>query len=776
MTEARVVGSRARRIEDPALLRGKGRYVDDIQIPNLAHAAFVRSQHAHALIRVIDTDAASRLPGVIAIYTAPTLAPALARPRMPLGFPTKALPQDITPYPLCPREVCFVGEPVVLVVAESRHVAEDAAALVVIDYDPLPIVADCRDAIAPDKSPTKVRTEAASNVLTHYHVAYGDVGAAFARAARVVSLNLQQHRGGAHSIEGRGAVARYDAHEDAITVWSSTQMAHDLKYMLSEMLGITEARVRVIAPDVGGGFGAKFMVYPEEIATAAAAKLCGRPVKWIEDRLEHFMGAIQERDQHWDVQIAVDADAHILGVRGRLIHDQGAYTPQGVNCAYNAATGVTGPYKVPHYDLEVFVAQTNKVYVIPVRGAGYPEGAFVMERLLDAVAREMQLDRAEVRRRNLVPTALMPYEKPLKNRAGEAIILDSGDYHASLEDVLARIDYAGFPARQAAARAQGRYLGLGLGCSVKGTGRGPFESGSVSIAASGRITVATGALAMGQGIKTALAQICAEQFGVPVDTIDVVAGDTGAIALGLGGFASRQTITAGSSVHYAALAVRAKAIKVAATMLEAAEADLVIREGRVEVSGVPGHGVTLGEIARALRGVAGYALPKGVDAGLDATFHWKSEQMSYANSVHACELEVDIETGGVTLLRYVALQDSGNLVNPTIVEGQLHGGIVHGIGNALFEFMGYDDQAQPLTTTFADYLMTTATEVPNFEILFRQSPTPTNPLGVKGVGEGGTIPVTACIASGVENALAPFGVRIDQVPITPVRLLELINA
>lgn len=769
---ARTVGRRAKRIEDPALLRGKGRFTDDITLPGMLHAAFVRSQYAHANLGKIDVAAALAVPGVHAVYTAETIRPALTRLRMPLGFPTKSLPDNTTPFVLCPKEACFVGEPIAIVIADSRAIAEDAAALVEIDYDPLPVISDARQILAPDAP--RARTEA-SNVLAQFRIAYGDVAGAFAKAAHVFEENLSQHRGGAHSIEGRGIVASYETALDAITVWSSTQMSHDLKFMTADLLGLAESRTRVVAPDVGGGFGAKFLIYPEEIAVAAASKLLGRPVKWIEDRLEHFTGAIQERDQFWDMAIAVDADAKILGIRGRLVHDQGAYTPQAINCAYNAATGVTGPYIVPAYDLDAIVAQTNMPPVIPVRGAGYPEAAYVMERLMDRVARELALDPLEVRRRNFVKPEKMPYEKPLKSRAGTPIVLDSGDYPEALARVVEKAGYADFPKRQAEARKAGRYIGLGIANAVKGTGRGPFESGNVTVSPTGRVTISTGAMPMGQGIKTALAQIAAEQLGVPHDWVDVVAGDTAAISLGVGGFASRQTALAGTSVHLAATEVKQKAIKVASTMLEVAESDLVLRDGRVEVEGVPGHGVTLGEIARNLRGVPGYAIPNGMSAGLESTFNWQCDQLTYANACQAVEVEVDIETGEVRLLRYVALQDSGKMINPMIVEGQVHGGVVHGIGNSLFERMRYDASGQPLTTTFADYLLPTATEIPMIEMLFMESPSPTNPLGVKGVGEGGVIPVAAAIAQAVENALAPFGVVIRDVPISPVELVELID-
>jgi carbon-monoxide dehydrogenase large subunit len=761
----RIVGTRAKRIEDPRLLRGAGRFAADIALPGMLHAAFVRSPHAHALIRSIDAAAARQ---IATVFTATELEQAGVHLRMPLGFPSTSLPDDITPFVLTPHEVCFVGEAVAMVVAESRYIAEDAVAAVEVDYEPLPLVPDLEAALAPGAP--KVRREAPSNVLTRFRVAYGDAAGAFAGAPHVFRERLEQHRGAAHPIEGRGAVARYEPGEDRLTVWSSTQMAHDLWMTLAQLLGMAEDRIRVAAPDVGGGFGAKFLVYPEEIAVAAASRMLGRPVKWIEDRLEHFVSAIQERDQVWDVEIAVDREAKILGVRGRLVHDQGAYTPQGINCAYNSATSVTGPYLVPTYDLDVVVAQTNKVPTIPVRGAGYPQACFTMERLMDRVARELGLDRAEVRRRNLVPAAKMPYEKPLKNRAGAPLVLDSGDYALCQEKVLAAIDYAGFTQRQAAAREQGRYLGIGIAHGVKGTGRGPFESGTVRVSPSGRVSVYSGALAMGQGLHTALAQICAEQLGVRIEDIEVITGDTAYVSLGLGGFASRQLVTAGSSVHLAARKVREKALKVAAQQLEAAEQDLELADGTVRIAGT-NRAVTLAAIARLLRGVPGYSLPAGVEPGLEASFQWQTDQLAFAHSFHACEVEVDIHTGGVKILRYVALQDSGRLVNPLIVEGQVHGGVVHGIGNALFERMRFDEQAQPLTTTFADYLLPTSTDVPTLEVLLHESPSPFNPLGAKGVGEGGTVPVAAAVISAIEDAL---GVHISEAPVSPARIVELL--
>jgi carbon-monoxide dehydrogenase large subunit len=431
---------------------------------------------------------------------------------------------------------------------------------------------------------------------------------------------------------------------------------------------------------------------------------------------------------------------------------------------------------VPALAMEVTIAHTNKVGVSSVRGAGYPQAAFAIERLLDRVARELKLDRAEVRRRNLIPPEKMPYEKPLKTRSGITVQLDSGDHPACQAEVLQAVGWDDFPRRQAEARSRGRYLGIGLANGIKSSGRGPFESGLVRVSPAGRVTVFTGAAAIGQGVHTALAQICAEQLGLRAEQINVVTGDTAGVSLGLGAFASRQTVTAGSSVLLAARAVAEKARKVASYLLEVAEHDVEVIDGQVRVVGAPQLAVGLGDIARVLLGAPGYGFPPGVDPGLEASCNFRVDALAYANGCHATEVEVDIDTGAVDILRYVALHDSGRLINPMMVDGQIQGGVAHGIGNALFEWMRYDREGQPVTTTFADYLLPTAAELPTIETMYRQSPCPGYPLGVKGVGEAGTIPAAAALVSAIEDALQSFGVRIVQVPITPDKLVALIHA
>ena len=766
-----LIGTKTLRLEDEPLLRGKGRFVDDIATPGVLHAAFVRSPHPHAVIRGIDKSAALALSGVHAVLTLDDLAKVMANRRM-VRHSNSGMPLDRAwMFALADGEVSYVGEPVAMVIADSRYIAEDAAALVAIDYDVKPFVADVREAA---KGPP-VRRELNSNVITTYKVAFGDAEAAFRQAAQVFKQELWQHRGAAHSIEARGILVELRGTDGGITVHASTQKAHDLQQTLTSLMDFDDS-LRVVAPDIGGGFGAKLCVYSEDVAAVAAAKLLRRSLKWTEDRREYFTNAVHERDQYWSLEIAVDAQAKILGIRGTLLHDTGAFTPQDPNIPYNSASTMSGPYVIPALAVDVTIAMTNKTPVSSVRGAGYPQAAFAMERLLDLVAREMQLDRAEVRRRNLIPREKMPYRKPIKARSGMTIEYDSGDYPACQAEALKAAGWDDFPARQAEARSHGRYLGIGLAHGVKGTGRGPFESGLVRVSRTGRITVFTGASAMGQGLGTAMAQIAASQLGVPVDKVHVVAGDTAGVSLGLGGFASRQTVTAGSSVMLAAKAVADKAKKVAAHVLEAGEHDLELADGVVRVVGAPQLNVKISEIARILQGAPGYGFPPGVDPGLEANVMHRTDALSYANACHVAEVEVDIETGEIRILRYVALQDSGVLINPMMVEGQIQGGVAHGIGNSFYEWMGYDEQAQPVTTTFADYLLPSATEVPMLTTLYKETPSPLNPLGVKGVGEAGTIPAAAALISAVEDALSPFGARLAQVPLSPMRLVEIIRA
>jgi carbon-monoxide dehydrogenase large subunit len=773
MAAYKFIGQPIPRIEDAALLTGAGRFVDDVPVADALEAAFVRSSFAHARIRSVDVAAARVAPGVHAVLTYADIRPLLTQDRMPLELRVETLPPNVTPYPLAKDEVVFAGEAIAAVIADTRYAAEDAAALVQVEYEPLPAVADCLAAIEPGAP--RVDTRQASNVVKDFRQSFGNAEAAFAAAPHRAALRLKTHRGCAHPIECRAVLARYDALEDRLTVWDSTQESHDARGHFMALFGLNENQVRVITADVGGGFGCKHLLYPEEVVVAAASLMLRRPVKWIEDRREHFATTVQERDQVWDVEVAFDGDGRLLGLRGRMVHDQGAYTPRGTNLPTNASTAVPGSYMLPSLDLRVIVALTNKVATLPVRGAGYPEGTFAIERCLDAIADRLKLDRAEVRRRNLVPADKMPYRTGLTARSGAAIVYDSGDFPKMMEMVLGAIDHAGFAARQTKARTQGRYLGLGMAMGIKGTGRGPFESATVRIDRSGKVSVFTGAVAIGQGLKTAFAQICAEQLGVHPRDITVVAGDTGAISLGMGAFASRQTVMGGSAVHVAASVVRDKVRKAAAEILEVDAGDLELRDGRVEVKGVPKHGLGFGELAIAMAGVPGYKLPGDLPPGLEHSHNHLGNSLTYAGSFLATELEVDAETGRVELHKIVVVNDCGVAINPLTVRGQVIGSVVHTLGNTLFERMVYDGQAQPQTTTFAEYLMPTSPELPTIEVILVEYPGKTNPLGVKGAGETACIPVPAAIVSAVENALEPFGVRLGEFPLSPAGIFQLIE-
>ncbi|MDB5795995.1 MAG: hypothetical protein JWR25_2374 [Noviherbaspirillum sp.] len=773
MSEKHIVGASVTRVEDHALVRGRGRFVDDLKMPGMLAAAFVRSPYAHAAINAIDTRAALEMPGVVAVFTLDDLKPYLANERLVVGLPTKAYLLDINRPVLARHEVAHVGEPVVVVIAESRHIAEDAAERVSIDYEPLPAVADCRDALAKDAP--RVHRNLPHNLVAAYDFIYGDIDEAFRKAAHVFHESLWVHRGGSHSIEGRGVLASHDMVEDRLTVWTSTQTPHQAKKLLCDLLGRDDDHVRVVTPDVGGGFGPKLVFYPEEAVIGLSAILMGRPVKWIEDRQEHFVSTTQERDQYWDVEIAVDESAHILGIRGALLHDHGAYTARGVNTTYNSAVTLPLPYNVPAYRMDVSMALTNKVPVTPVRGAGQPQAVFVMERLLDRVARELSLDRSEVRRRNLVTPEQMPCRKPMKLRGGMDVVLDSGDYVATQEHVLKCADWKSFRERQEVARANGRYIGLGLANYVEGTGRGPYESVRVRVSASGKIMVSTGAAAMGQGTKTMLAQVVAEQLGKDMSIIEVTAGDTAAVTLGIGGFNSRQTVTAGASAHAAAQKIRAKLLEAASDILKIGLSDLDVVGSRIISKSTPNVGIGFAELARAAAGLPGFFLPGNSGPGIDVTEHVVINDMSFSNGSAVAEVEVDIETGGVKIHRFFLVHDCGRMINPMIVEGQIVGAVAHGIGNSLFEWMGFDTQAQPITTTLADYLLVSAAEMPQIEIHHQESPSPLNALGVKGVGESGVLPTIAAVASAIEDALSHMGVRITGAPISPMVLRKLIR-
>lgn len=770
-----VIGQNVPRVEDPPLVRGLGRFVDDIVLPGMLHAAFVRSPFAHAKIASIDTSAARELPGVYGVYTLADLASHLTDTLVRTALPSPSFKEARHRPVLADREVVYVGEPVVAVVAESRHLAEDAAAAVIVDFEPLPAVGDLRAALVQD-APV-VHEDAEHNIAADFTFDFGDVAAAFNSAAHVFADTFTMHRGVAHSLECRGVVAVPDLIEGRLTIWSSTQTPHVCKRIICELLGLSDDLVRVVTPDVGGGFGPKLVFYSEEAVIPLVARLCGRPVKWIEDRREHFLATTQERDEIWEMEIAVDAEARIRGVRGKLLHDNGAYMARGVNVPYGAAATLPLSYVVPALDVRILAVSTNKVPVTPIRGAGKPQGVFVMERLLDKVACELGLDRAEVRQRNLVKRNQIPYSTPLKTRGGMAVTLDSGDFPAAQTGALEKAGWSTFVDRQQEALRQGRYIGIGVANYVEGTGRGPHEPVSVRIAEDGKIHVATGAAAIGQSTKTMLAQIVAEHLGGDMSNISVVCGDTQAISLGLGTFNSRQAVMAGNTALASVRRVREKLLRAASAMLDVGEQALEIKGGYVGLRGDDSKRLAFGEVARALAGLPGYYLPGNLEPGLMADEKVIVNDMTYSNGTCVVEVEVDVETGFVSVERVVFAHDCGNMIHPAIVDGQLFGGIAHGLGNALYEWMGFDENAQPVTTTLAEYLIVTAPEMPpSVEFVSCVTPTPLNELGVKGVGETGVVPMAAAVASAVEDALRPFGVAINSAPVTPVSLLEKITA
>lgn len=765
-------GASVQRKEDPALLTGAGRFVDDIVLPGMLHAAFVRSPHAHARVRSVDLATARALPGIAAAHAFDDLPQCLRERPIPLLVPNPAL-RPVLPYTLAKGEVHYAGQAVAMVVAESRALAEEGCTLVAVDYEPLPAVADC---IVAEAGAVLAHTGLASNVVARLPISVGDVEAAFARAAHVFHEKLLLHRGGAFSMECRGAIAHWDPGLDSLVFHVSSQGPHRQKRQLMDLFELDDAQVRVVTPDVGGGFGPKGTLYAEYPAIIAAAMALRRPVKWIEDRSENFLTTHQERDQHWDVEIAVDGEARILGVRGSMRHDMGAYSPSGVILPTIAATTVPGPYVLPAYSMEVVCLLTNKISTSPVRGAGRPQAVVVMERLMDRVARELGIDPAEVRRRNFVKPEQMPYKVGIVFRDGRPVTYDSGDYPACQAAALDAIDYAGFAARRTEARKAGRWLGIGIGNAVEATGLGPYESATVRIGTNGGIVVYTGATPQGQSHKTTLAQIAADQLGVSYEAVKVVTADTGTVALGMGSFAARTAVNAGSSVHLAAAAVADKARRLAAEMLQVRAEDIVLEDGHARVAWRPEERRSFRDIAVRANGMFGFSMAGGQPPGLEHTAQFTPEQSTYANGTTVSEVEVDIETGHVSILRLVIAHDCGRVINPMIVDGQVVGGVAHGIGNALTERMIYDAEARPLTASFADYRLPQATDMPRVEIVHLETPSPLNPLGVKGAGEAGTIPTIAALVSAVNDALAPLGAVLRETPMLPQQIVGAVAA
>ena len=772
----RQIGESVRRNEDARLLTGRALFVDDVRLDGMLHVAFLRSQHAHARLSSVDASAARTRPGVVAVYTASDLGdywrpgPLLVPPPPIAGLAFNTCTQ----VPLAKDKLRHVGEPIAMVVAESRYVAEDALDDIVVEAEPLPAVVDLEAALA--AGTPRVHDQLPSNLAAHAVQRKGDYARARAQAHTVIARRFRYDRGVSAAIENRAVVAQWDPHAEELTVWDTTQAPIPIRNGLAQLLGLLESQVRVVAPFVGGGFGPKIMMYyPEEVLIPWAAMRLGRPVKWTEDRQENFFATTQERGQIHDAELAVTKDGTILGVRDVFLHDTGAYDPYGLTVPINSQCTLLGPYDIPNYESEFTAVFTNKTIVTPVRGAGRQHGVFVIERLLDFAAKELRIDRAEIRRRNLLRPEQFPFDNQILFQDSAPLTYDSGDYEPALDTALEVIDYKRFVGEeQPRLRAAGRHVGIGVVCYVEGTGIGPYEGARVTVEPSGRVRLATGVGTQGQGHFTVFAQIVAEALGVEVSDVHVITGDTREFHWGTGTFASRGAVVAGSACHAAAARVREKILELASHELEAAQADLVLEGGRVHVRGDPTGGIALGALALKANPLRGAVRP-GTEPGLEATAYFGPDRGSTASGVHAMLVEVDPETAQVEIKRYVVVHDCGRVINPMIVEGQIQGGVAHGIGNAFYEQLVYDDEGQLLNASFMDYLLPTATDVPNVETIHRETLSPLNPLGAKGVGEAGAIPTGALFAQAVEDALAGSGLEILEIPLSPTRLFELME-
>jgi carbon-monoxide dehydrogenase large subunit len=772
----RQFGASVKRNEDARLLSGRAQFVDDVKLPGILHAAFVRSPHAHARIVSIDAGAALAREGVVAVYTAEDLGdywrpgPVIVPPPPVEG----AVFNERTQVPLAKGKARHVGEPVALVIAASRYIAEDAAADVAIEWDPLPVAADLEPAAAPGAP--RVHDDLPDNVAARVRQTKGDYAAAAKRAHRIVKRRFAYDHGCAQPMETRGVVAQWDAGAERLTVWDTTQAPIAIRNGLAAMLGLSERQVRVVAPFIGGGFGPKIMLfYPDEVLIPWAALKLGRPVKWIEDRAEHFFSTTHERGQVHDAEIAVDKDGRILGVKDVFLHDTGAYDPYGLTVPINSQCTLLGPYVIPNYDSTFTAIFTNKPIVTPYRGAGRQHGVFVIERLLDLAARELGMDRAEIRRRNLIPSEAFPYDNEIIYQDFTRLGYDSGDYAPMLEKALDMVGYERFlREEQPRLRAQGKHVGIGVVCYVEGTGIGPYEGAKVQVQTSGKVSLLTGIGTQGQGHFTSFAQLVADQVGVAVSDVEVITGDTDQFYWGAGTFASRGAVVAGNAVNDAALSVRKKILRVASEHFECAEADLVIEDGAVSIAGVPGRRIKLGELAVQANPMRGAVAP-GTEPGLEATSYFGPESGATAAGVHAMIVEVDPETMIPSIRKYVVVHDCGTVINPMIVAGQVLGGVAQGIGNAFYEQLAFDAEGQLLNATLADYLLPTALDVPRIELGHTVTPSPLNPLGIKGVGEAGAIPVGPLFAQALEDALElpARGKELNEIPLSPCRLWEL---
>jgi len=771
----RVLGKPLPRNEDARLLTGQALFTDDVHLAGMVHIAFLRSPYAHARILRIDVGRARQRPGVVAVYTADDLGaywspgPLLVSPP-----PIERLVFNArTQVPLAKDKVRHAGEPLAVVVAESRYIAEDAVGDIEVDYEPLPAVVDLEKALLPDSA--HVHDDLESNLAAHVIQERGNYEEAKRRAHLVLRRRLTYDHGAAAALENRGLVADWDARQARLTVWDTTQAPIPIRNGLAARLGLSEHQVRVIAPFVGGGFGPKIMMfYPEELVVPWVAMQLKRPVKWIEDRAENFLATTHERSQIHEAEIALAKDGRILGVHDVFLHDTGAYDPYGLTVPINSQCTLLGPYNIPNYYSEFKAVFTNKTIVTPYRGAGRQHGVFVIERLLDIAARELKIDVTDIRRRNFLPPDSFPHDNNIIFQDFAPLVYDSGNYAPILEHALRLIEHDDFVQKeQPRLRKEGRHVGIGVVAYVEGTGIGPYEGARVQIEATGKVSVATGVGTQGQGHFTSFAQVAAEQLGVELSDVEVITGDTDQFHWGTGTFASRGAVVAGNAVHAAALRVREKVLHFASEILQAPPEQLDLAGGRVSVRGQPERSVTLGELAGQANPLRGAVRP-GTEPGLEATEYFGPARGATASGVHAAILEVDPETMRIEIKKYVVVHDCGTILNPLILEGQVHGGVAQGIGNSYYEHLMYDENAQLMNASFMDYLLPTSLDIPPIIVGHEETPSPLNPLGVKGVGEAGAIPVGALFAQAVEDALHDVPLEILEIPLSPNQLWELV--
>ncbi|WP_342488286.1 xanthine dehydrogenase family protein molybdopterin-binding subunit [Cytobacillus sp. FSL W7-1323] len=769
------IGKSMHRKEDYRLLTGTGMFVGDISLTNMAEAVFVRSPHAHAKIVDINIEAAKALKGVYGIFTAkdiedlkpltqfeshcflpPNLVEAIS-PTINFNY------EDI----LAKKKVTYVGQSVAIVVAKNRYIAEDAADLVEVTYEPLQPLVDPYEARKEDAILIQEHLE--NNIQSHFHVTTGNVEQAFAEADYIMNEKIRTPRLGSNPLETRGVVAKFDTRNQELRVWSSSQMPYEIRSTLAHCLSLPDLSIRVTAPDVGGGFGPKGGVHPEEIVIPYLAKKLQRPIKWVEDRMEHLTSARQSRDQIHDVKVSFKQDGTITAIKDFFVIDSGAVNFFALTCAYNSAYHLRGAYKIPNYDSECEVILTNKTPNVPFRGAGRPEVVFVMDRIIDIVARKLKVDPIEIMKKNMIQAEDMPYDQGILVKDGHQLIYDSGDYPDALRKAVDLVDYDAFRKEQEEKKKEGKLVGIGISSYVEGTGAGPYEGAHISIDPSGHVTAYLGCTPQGQGHETVFSQIAADGLGVNPQNITVRVGETTVLPMGQGTYASRSAVNAGSAIYEAALKMREKVLKIAAHLLKTDE-DLVIDEGKIYAETSPEKFVTYQDVGRAALPAKLGNLPAGMEASLEVTHYFSPPTVTFAASIHMAQVEVDKETGFVDLQKYSVVHDCGTVINPMIVDGQVQGGIAQGIGSALYEEIVYDQTGQLLTGTYMDYLLPTSMEVPTVAKAHQEFKSTRNRLGIKGVGEGGAIAPPAAIANAIVDALHPLEIKTNDLPISPNKL------